>query len=152
MRIGLGCDHNGYELKEKIKAHLAALGLPCADFGCYTPEAVDYPDIAFQAAEEIAAGHLDRAILVCGTGNGMNISANKVPGVRAALCHDPLSAEKARKSNDAQVLTMGAWIIDWAIAQEVLTAWLASEFEGGESLRKVSKVKAREAGFGQRQP
>jgi ribose 5-phosphate isomerase B len=147
MKIGIGSDHNGYELKEKIKAHLAALGLPCVDFGCYTPDAVDYPDIAFRTAEEIAAGRLDRAVLVCGTGNGMNISANKVPGVRAALCHDPLSAEKARKSNDAQVLTMGAWIMDWPRTEAVLTAWLASEFEGGASLRKVNKVIARETRF-----
>lgn len=147
MRIGIGSDHNGYELKERIKAHFAALGLDCVDFGCYTADAVDYPDIAFQAAEEIAAGRLDRAVLVCGTGNGMNISVNKVPGVRAALCHDPLSAEKARKSNDAQVLALGAWIMDWPRTEAVLTAWLASEFEGGASLRKVNKVIARENRF-----
>ncbi|MBC8080794.1 MAG: ribose 5-phosphate isomerase B [Gorillibacterium sp.] len=144
MKIGIGCDHNGYKLKEQIKSYLTSLGIEYKDFGCHSMEPIDYPDIAFQAAEDIAAGHLERAILVCGTGNGMNISANKIAGVRAALCHDPLSAEKARKSNDAQVLTMGAWIVDWPIAERVLTAWITSEFEGGASLRKVEKVKTRD--------
>ena len=144
MKIGIGCDHNGYKLKEQIRTYLTRLGIQYKDFGCHSMEPIDYPDIAFQAAEEIAAGHLDRAILVCGTGNGMNISANKILGVRAALCHDPLSAEKARKSNDAQVLTMGAWIVDWPIAERVLSVWLTSEFEGGASLRKVEKVKIKD--------
>jgi ribose 5-phosphate isomerase B len=144
MKLLLGSDHNGFVLKEQIKAYLHERGIAVDDLGCHSEAPADYPDIAFAAADLIAAGNCDRGILVCGTGNGMAISANKVPGIRAALCHDPLSAERARKSNDAQILTMGAWIIGWPEAQRVLDIWLAAEFTGGESARKVGKIKERE--------
>ncbi|MEO3943914.1 RpiB/LacA/LacB family sugar-phosphate isomerase [Gorillibacterium sp. CAU 1737] len=140
MKLILGSDHNGYALKEQIRTYLQQQSVSVCDLGPHSHEPVDYPDIALEAAMRIAKGESVRAILVCGTGNGMAISANKVPGVRAALCHDPLSAERARKSNDAQILTMGAWLIGWEQAKGVIDIWLASEFAGGESARKVSKI------------
>jgi ribose 5-phosphate isomerase B len=144
MRIGLGSDHLGYELKEKLREYLQELGYEVMDYGCYTPEHVDYPDVAFQVAEQVLEGIFPRAVLVCGTGNGMTIAANKVCGIRAALCHDPISAERAGKSNDAHILTMGALIIDFERAKEVLDIWLASEFQGGPSARKIGKIRARD--------
>jgi len=144
MKLLLGCDHNGFGLKEQIKAYLSQQEIVVRDLGCHSEKPADYPDIAFAAADLVAAGECSRAILVCGTGNGMAISANKVPGVRAALCHDPVSAERARKSNNAQILTMGAWIIGWPEAKRVLDIWLVSEFAGGESARKVGKIEERE--------
>jgi ribose 5-phosphate isomerase B len=103
---------------------------------------VDYPDVAEQAAVAVASGEVDRAILVCGTGIGMSITANKVPGVRAALCHDTYSAERARKSNDAQVITMGARVIGPELAKKIVEVWLESDFAGGNSTRKVEKMNA----------
>ncbi|RAV01032.1 ribose 5-phosphate isomerase B [Paenibacillus sp. YN15] len=144
MRIGLGSDHLGFELKEKLKGYLASRGYEVADYGCHSPEHVDYPDIAFQVAEQVLAGSHPRAVLVCGTGNGMTIAANKVKGIRAALCHDPVSAERAGKSNNAQILCMGALIIDFEKAREVVDLWLASEFQGGPSARKIAKIRQRE--------
>ncbi len=101
---------------------------------------VDYPDVAEELAERIAAGEFERGILVCGTGIGMAIAANKIPGVRAACCHDTYSAERARKSNDAQVLCLGAQVIGVALARDVMARWLESEFGGGRSTRKVEKI------------
>jgi ribose 5-phosphate isomerase B len=144
MRIGLGSDHLGYELKEQLRGYLLQRGYEVMDYGCYSTEHVDYPDIAFQVAEQVVAGTHPKAVLVCGTGNGMTIAANKVQGIRAALCHDPISAERAGKSNDAHILTMGALIIDFARAKEVLDIWLASEFQGGPSARKIGKIRERD--------
>ena len=145
MHILIGSDHIGYPLKEDLKNYLAGLGLEVVDLGCAdaaTP--VDYPDVATELAERIAAGETDRGILICGTGIGMAITANKVPGVRAACCHDPYSAERARKSNDAQIIAMGARVIGPEAAKTVLKAWLDSEFQGGASARKVDKITALE--------
>lgn len=144
MKIAIGCDHNGYELKEAIKRHLLDTGAEVEDYGCYSPEETDYPDVAFNVAEEIRTGRLERGILICGTGIGMAIAASKVPGVRAALCHDTYSAERSRKSNNAQVLTMGAKVIGIETAKKVVDAWMNSEFEGGNSERKVNKITQRE--------
>lgn len=144
MRIGLGSDHLGYELKEQLRGYLQQRGYEVMDYGCYSTEHVDYPDIAFQVAEQVVAGTHPKAVLVCGTGNGMTIAANKVQGIRAALCHDPISAERAGKSNDAHILTMGALIIDFPRAKEVLDIWLASEFQGGPSARKIGKIRERD--------
>lgn len=145
MKIGLGSDHLGYELKEQLRGYLEEKGLEVTDYGCYSPDHVDYPDIAFEVAEQVLAGAHPRAVLVCGTGNGMTIAANKVAGIRAALCHDPISAERAGKSNDAHILTMGALIIDFERAKEVVDLWLASQFQGGPSARKIGKITSREA-------
>jgi ribose 5-phosphate isomerase B len=146
MQIAIGCDEAAYELKEAIKALLVELHHEVQDFGVHGPTPVLYPDIAFRVAEQVAAGKFGRAILMCGTGIGMAISANKVPGVRAAQAHDTYSAERARKSNDAQILTMGARVVGPELAKTIVRAWLASEFEGGGSAAKVERIKEYERG------
>ena len=139
--IALGSDHIGFPLKEELKRFLAAEGYEVVDYGCLRPDPIDYPDVAQEVAEAVAAGRHDRALLVCGTGIGMAITANKVPGVFAAVGHDPYSAQRARMSNDAQVLTMGSRVIAPELAKTVLRTWLDSEFAGGDSARKVEKVR-----------
>lgn len=140
MKIAIGCDHHAYRLKESIKLFLTQMNIEVVDYGCHTEEAVDYPDVAFQVASEIRAGNFERGILLCGTGIGVAIAAGKVPGIRAALCHDIYSAERARKSNNAQILTMGAQIIGVEHAKKIVDAWIRSEFQGGDSGRKVQKI------------
>ncbi len=141
----LGCDEAAFHLKEIIKAHLQSKGVHVIDYGVHSTDPVDYPDIAVQVAKDIAAHKSDRGILICGTGIGMAITANKVPGVYAALAHDTYSAERARKSNNAQILTMGARVIGPELAKQIVDAWLASEFQGGNSARKVDKIRQIEA-------
>lgn len=140
MKIGIGSDHHGYELKEWIKQYLDAEKIDYVDMGCHASEETDYPDVAFAVATAIREGRLDRGILICGTGIGVAITANKVPGVRAAQCHDTYSAERARKSNNAQIMTLGAKVIGTETAVKVVEAWLKSEFQGGNSARKVNKI------------
>ena len=141
MEIVIGSDHFGYPLKEQLISELASLGHLPVDLGCSgVTDEIDYPDVAVELAERIAAGEFQRGILVCGTGIGMAIAANKVAGVRAACCHDTYSAERARKSNDAQVLCLGAQVVGPALARDVLVRWLESEFGGGRSARKVEKI------------
>ena len=143
MKIIIGSDHFGYDLKEEIKEYLADLGHETEDVGCENAvDPIDYPDIAVNLSEQIADGKFDRGILVCGTGIGMAMVANKIPGVRAACAHDPFSAERARKSNDAQVLALGSQVVGRALARSLVDHWLASEFQGGRSLPKVAKIKA----------
>jgi len=142
MKIALGCDEAGLPLMDVIRDYLQAQQIEVADYGVHTADPVDYPDVAEQAAKAVADGECERAILVCGTGIGMSITANKVPGVRAALCYDTYSAERARKSNDAQVITMGARVIGSELAKKIVEVWLASEFAGGNSTRKVEKMNA----------
>jgi ribose 5-phosphate isomerase B len=146
MRIIVGSDHFGYVLKETVKAHLAERGLDVIDIGCAgESDEVDYPDVAVSLAGRIASGEFERGVLICGTGIGMAMVANKIPGVRAACCHDPYSAERARKSNDAQVITFGAQIVGPAVTCSLLDHWLESEFGGGRSLPKVEKIKQLDA-------
>ena len=140
--IAVGADELGFALKENLEAYLIDLGYSVDDFGCHTQEPVDYPDVAERVARAVAAGRHERAILVCGTGIGMAITANKVPGVRAAPASDPYSAERARKSNDAQVLCLGARVVGTEVARLLVDHWLASEFGGGNSARKVAKMNA----------
>ncbi len=143
MRIVIGSDQFGYPLKEDLKRYLVELGHEPVDVGCASAaDAIDYPDVAVEAAQRIANGEFDRGILVCGTGAGMAIVANKVAGVRAVCAHDPYSAERARKSNNAQVITMGAQIVGLALGRQLLDHWLASEFAGGRSAAKVEKIEA----------
>jgi ribose 5-phosphate isomerase B len=143
--IAVGADEAGAPLKEHLAAYLRRHGYQVRDYG--NGDGLDYPDVAAEVAEAVAQGEHDRALLVCGTGLGMAITANKVPGVRAATAHDPYSAERARKSNDAQVLTMGARVIAPEAAEKVLDHWLASEFEGGRSTVKVDKMKQVDARY-----
>ena len=142
MRIALGCDEAGLPLMEVVRSLLNERQFEVKDFGVYNTDPVDYPDIGLIAAEAVASGECERGILICGTGIGMCITANKVPGVRAALCHDTYSAERARKSNDAQVLTMGARVIGSELGKKIVEVWLESDFAGGRSVPKVAKMNA----------
>ncbi len=141
MAIAIGCDEAAFELKQILKQVLVDRGLDVEDFGTHDTRPVLYPDIAFAAAQSIVDGRNDRAVLLCGTGIGMAISANKVPGIRAAQCHDTYSAERARKSNDAQVVTMGARVVGSELAKAILRAWLDSEFEPARSGAKVARIR-----------
>lgn len=140
MRIAVGADHNGLELKNTICEFLKDKKVEYKDFGTMSKEPVDYPDIAKVVAEAVARGEFDRGILICGTGLGMAIAANKVRGIRAATCHDIYSAERSRKSNNCQIMTMGAQIIGPELAKMLVDAWLKSEFQGGRSIPKVRKI------------
>lgn len=143
--IAVGADDAGAPLKDYLAKYLTDHGYEIRDYGNGTDQ--DYPDVAAEVAEAVADGEHDRALLVCGTGLGMAITANKVPGVRAATAHDAYSAERARKSNDAQVLTMGSRVIAPQAAEKVLEHWLQSEFEGGGSAPKVKKMEAIDERF-----
>jgi ribose 5-phosphate isomerase B len=150
MRVAIGNDEAGYGLKTVIVAHLHERGIDVEDFGVASADAVpgvDYPDVAHDVAEAVAAGREERAILICGTGIGMAITANKVPGIRAAQAHDTYSAERARKSNDAQILALGARVIGPELAKSVVDAFLASDFAGGGSTRKVEKMNVIDASY-----
>ncbi|QGH36368.1 ribose 5-phosphate isomerase B [Gracilibacillus salitolerans] len=146
MKIAVGSDHNGFDLKEEIKKYLDSEKYEFIDYGCYSCDAVDYPDVAFQVAEDVSENKVDRGILICGTGIGVAIAACKYPGIRAALCHDTYSAERAQLSNNAQILTMGAQIIGPEVGKKVVAAYLNS-FWGGGSERKVNKITNRENEF-----
>lgn len=145
--IALGCDEAAYHLKETVRAHLEKRGLPVQDYGVHDTNPSLYPDKALEVAEAVAAGRHERAILMCGTGIGMCITANKVPGVRAAVCHDQYSAERARKSNDAQVMALGARVVGEELAKSLVDTWLASDFQGGSSTAKVERMKEIEQQF-----
>ncbi|MEC8917423.1 MAG: RpiB/LacA/LacB family sugar-phosphate isomerase, partial [Pseudomonadota bacterium] len=137
-RVALGCDEAAYEMKQAMIEHVRSLGHEVEDFGTHYAQPVLYPDIAFEVAQAIADGRFDRGILMCGTGIGVAISANKVPGIRAAQAHDTYSAERARKSNDAQIVTMGARVIGIELAKTIAETFLSSEFDpGGRSQPKV---------------
>lgn len=142
--IAMGSDDAGFLLKEALKRHLVESGLTVTDYGCATPDPVDYPDVALRVARAVADGHHDRAILICGTGMGMAIAANKVPGVYATVAHDVYSAGKARTSNNAQVLALGARVVAPELAASLVDVWIKAEFAGGASTRKVSKIERAE--------
>lgn len=147
LRVAFGCDEAALPLAATLREHLSnitTVRVDLLDFGTFSAEPIDYPDIAEAVAVAICTGKADRGILLCGTGIGMAIAANKVPGIRAACCHDTYSAERARRSNDAQVLTMGARVIGPELARTVLDSWLSADFSGGNSLRKVEKITALE--------
>tara|TARA_B100000678_G_scaffold184398_1_gene154133 strand:+ start:376 stop:837 length:462 start_codon:yes stop_codon:yes gene_type:complete len=144
-RVALGCDEAAYEMKQAMIEHVRSLGHEVEDFGTHDAQPVLYPDIAFEVAQAIADGRFDRGILMCGTGIGVAISANKVSGIRAAQAHDTYSAERARKSNDAQIVTMGARVIGIELAKTIAEAFLSSEFDpGGRSQPKVDRIEAYE--------
>jgi len=146
MLIAIGCDHRGLNLKMAIMELLSELGHEYEDFGCYDTGSVDYPDTGGKVAQAVARGHVDHGILVCSTGIGMSIVANKVPGVRAALCHDTFSAQRSRAHNDANVLCLGEWVVGKGLAKEIVKAYLAAEFEEGRHARRLEKVRALEEG------
>ena len=144
MRIAIGSDHRGFALKEVLKELLAELGHEWVDFGCQTEEPVDYPDIARPLAEAVAAGEYERGILICGSGVGMSIAANKVKGVRAALCHDTFAGRLTRRHNDANVLCLGGWCIGRGVAEDIVRLFLSEDFEGGRHARRLEKIRAIE--------
>ncbi len=144
MKIAVGCDEAAYDLKEMVKKLLLGEHHEVEDFGTFDAKPVAYPDVAFAVAEKVAGGEFGRAILMCGTGIGMAICANKVPGVRVAQAHDTYSTERARASNDAQVLTMGARVVGPELAKAIVRAWLGSEFDPSRSGPKVERIRQYE--------
>ena len=140
--MAIGSDHGGFHLKQEICKLLAAEGIRYHDFGTYSPEACDYPDVARAVAEAVARGEYDRGIIACGTGIGVAMAANKVPGVRAALCHDTFSARMAREHNDANVLTLGERVVGAGLAADIVRTWLKAGFAGGRHSRRVAKITA----------
>ncbi len=146
MKVAIGSDHGGFILKEEIKKMLGTMGLEYKDFGTDSEESVDYPDFAAAVAQSVAKGEFDRGILICGTGIGMSISANKVPGIRAALCHDCFSAKATREHNDSIILCLGERVVGRGLALEIAKIWLNTEFEGGRHQRRVDKIIALEGG------
>jgi ribose 5-phosphate isomerase B len=146
MKLALGCDEAAYDLKQILKKHLTDAGHEVTDFGTHDAQPVLYPDVAFAVAEQVAAGQHKRGLLLCGTGIGMAISANKVKGIRAAQCHDTYSAERASRSNDAQIITIGARVVGPELAKAIVDSWLNSTFDGGRSQPKVDLIHAYEGG------
>ncbi len=138
----MGADQNGWRMKDELRDYLRSKGFEVMDLGVNSDDPVLYPEIAIKVAETVRDGQYSRGILICGTGAGMSITANKVPGVRAVCIHDPYTAERARASNDAQIATLGSQVIGLSTAKMLIDIWMRSEFEGGRSLPKVNLIKA----------
>jgi len=145
VRIAVSSDHRGFAAKERISVFLAENGHNVEDFGCPNPASCDYPDMGFVAAEHVAKGLADAGILICGTGIGMSITANKVRGIRAALCHDELTAELARRHNDSNVLCLPADLLGEALIKRIVDVWIKTPFEAGRHARRVDKITAYES-------
>lgn len=148
MKIALACDHGGLNLKNKIYAYLKEHNYEVIDFGTDTTDSCDYPDYALPAAEAVASGECDRGILICSTGIGVSIVANKVPGVRCAHCHDTYCATFTRLHNNANMLAMGEKVVGVGYALQIVEAFLSTEFEGGRHERRVDKITAIEKKYG----
>jgi ribose 5-phosphate isomerase B len=146
MKIAVGSDHRGFEVKRRILLSLQQLGHEVLDAGAHSRDSVDYPDFAFEVARAVGEGRADRGVLVCGTGIGMCIAANKVKGVRAAPCHDSITAEMSRRHNDANVLCLSADLLGEELIERMLRIWLETPFESGRHARRVEKIQKFEAG------
>ncbi len=142
--IAIGCDHGGITLKAEIMKHLDKLQIPYKDFGTYTADSCDYPDIAEPVCAAINSGECDKGVLICGTGIGISMAANKIHGIRAALCHDAFSAKYTRLHNDSNIIAFGARVIGPGLALELLDIFLNTEFEGGRHAVRVNKMMALE--------
>lgn len=140
MRIAIGCDHRGFDVKRRIKSLLDGMHHEVMDVGTHTSESVDYPDLAFEVAKLVGSGQADRGILICGTGIGMAIAANKVRGVRAATCHDSITAEMSRRHNDSNVLCLSADLSGEQLIDRMVRLWLDTAFEAGRHARRVEKI------------
>jgi len=151
MKIAVGSDHRGYESKKLAKSIIKQFGHEVIDFGTTSSNPVDYPDMAYLAAKAVADGEADRAILACGTGIGMSIAANKISGIRAALCHDELSAQISRDHNDANVLCISGDLVGEVLLRKIIEVWLSTEFSGGRHQRRVNKISIIEQGKDPRQ-
>jgi ribose 5-phosphate isomerase B len=147
VRVAIGSDHAGFQLKEEIKRFLHNSHVDCGDFGVSSTEPADYPDIAEMVAEAVAQGKFDCGILVCGTGIGMAIAANKVPGIRAALCHDLFTARAAKEHNDANILALGGRVLNPQLACEIVETWLNAHFAGERHARRLEKIRSLEARY-----
>lgn len=144
MKIALGADHGGFELKEEINTYLKSCGYEIKDFGTHSAESCDYADISLEVAEVVASKEFEFGILICGTGIGIGIAANKVPGIRAALCSDTFSAHATREHNDANILTMGQRVVGTGLAIDIVKTFLNSKFEGDRHTRRIDKITAIE--------
>lgn len=151
-RIAIGCDHRGLAVKELIIGFLQNSGHSYHDFGSYNTDPVDYPDIARRVGEAVASGNFDQGILVCSSGIGMSIAANKIRGIRAALCYDVFASQRARGHNDANVLCLRGESIEAESAREIVDTFLSTDFEGGRHTRRVRKLKALEADWHNNRP
>jgi len=141
MKIALGSDHGGFTLKEQIKSYLIGKGYEVKDFGTYSPESVDYPTFGLKAALAVSKGECDKGIVICSTGIGISIAANKVKGIRAALCSDTFSARLTREHNDTNVLALGAFIVGEKLAYAIVDTWLGTEFSGEERhQRRIDEI------------
>ncbi|QDU77342.1 Putative sugar phosphate isomerase YwlF [Bremerella volcania] len=147
MKIAIGSDHRGYEVKTKIIEHLKKLGHESVDCGAHDCNSIDYPDIATAVAEKIVSGEVDRGILICGSGIGMAITANKFPGVRAATCHDDLTAEMSRRHNNVNVMCLSADLLGERLIDRMVDLWITTEFEKGRHQRRVDKISEVEKRF-----
>jgi ribose 5-phosphate isomerase B len=147
LKIAMGADHAGYRLKDVIIPYIESLGHSVEDLGCSCEDSVDYPDYALKVCEKVVSGEADKGILICGTGIGMSIAANKIPGIRSALVHDLFSAKATREHNDTNVLTLGERVIGPGVAQEIVKIWLETEYSHGvrheNRLRKVKELEDR---------
>ena len=144
MKIAIAADHGGYKLKEEIKPYIESLGHTVTDFGTYSEDSVDYPDYAAPCARAVVSGEADRGIVICGTGIGISIAANKIKGVRCALCTDPVMARLTREHNDANMLALGAKTVSEEEAEQIVKIWLRTPFEGGRHARRIGKITAYE--------
>ena len=144
MKIAIGADHGGYQLKGEILTYLKDNGYEVKDFGTYEEQSCDYADYSLQVAEAVVAKEFDFGILICGTGIGIGIAANKVPGIRAALCSDTFSAHATREHNDANILTMGQRVVGGGLALDIVKTFLTSKFEGDRHINRIEKIKAIE--------
>lgn len=144
MKVAIASDHGGVNIREEMKHLMEEMGIEYEDFGCECGVSVDYPDYALPVAQKVAAGEFDRGILICGTGIGMSISANKVKGIRCALVHDVFSAKATRQHNDSNILAMGERVIGAGLAREIAKTWLETEFEGGRHANRIGKIKTYE--------
>lgn len=140
MKVAIGADHGGFKLKAELTELLQELGIDYTDFGTYSSDSIDYPDVAIPVAEAVANSEFDRGILICGTGIGIGIAANKVKGIRAALVHDTFSAKATRQHNNSNILTMGERVIGSGLARDIAQIWLETEFEGGRHENRVCKI------------
>ena len=140
LKVAIGCDHGGFDLKQKVIDYLKARDIEFKDFGVYIKEASDYPEIAKEVAKEVAGNKYDRGILICGTGIGMSIAANKTKGIRASLCHDTYSARVSRAHNNANVLCLGARVVGEYLALDIVDIWLKSKFEGGRHKKRIDMI------------
>lgn len=145
MKVVIGADHGGYRLKEELKSFIEQLGHTVEDVGCSCEDSVDYPDYAMPACDRVIAGEADRAILICGTGIGMSIAANKMPGIRCALAHDTFSAKATREHNDTNVLALGERVVGPGLAQDIVQIWLETAFSQAERhANRIGKIRSLE--------